>query len=73
MLDGEPAQNLKNVLLDSFSILFGVVGVIGKNYGREVGTIDRIVHRDSDLKLGIIIENDTSNASPHRLKDVVGV
>lgn len=68
MLDGELAEDLEDVLLNGFGILIRGVGVVGNSHRREIGAVDRVVDRNSDLKLRVVVDDSTGDTCPHRLK-----
>ena len=69
MLGRELAEDLDGMFLDGSSLLFGVLGIVGDNGGREVGVVDRVVDRDRDFKAGVVVDHCAGYARPHRLKD----
>lgn len=54
--------------LDFFCRLFQIAWSEGNQGCGEVCTVDRIVDRDGDFELGVVIDRNSSNSSPHRLQ-----
>jgi len=67
MADRKLAKSLQNILLDFLCILVGVVDVIINGSGREIRAVDRVVNRDRDFILGIVVDNRTGDSCPHGL------
>lgn len=71
MFNRELAEDLKDVLFDGFRIFLWAVGIIRDNHRREVGAINRIMDRNSNLKLRVVIDDSTGNTSPHGLNGIM--
>jgi len=68
MLDGELAEGLEDGLLDLLCILIRVVGIVRNDRGFKICVVHRVVDRDCELILGVIVNNTTSHGTPHWLQ-----
>jgi predicted house-cleaning noncanonical NTP pyrophosphatase (MazG superfamily) len=57
MLDGEFAECLEDGILEFLGILLRIVSAVRKDDGGEIGVVDRIVNRDRDLVLGVVVDH----------------
>ena len=69
MLGRELAEDLDGMFLDGSSLLFGVLGIVGDNGGREIGVVDGVVDGDGNLKARVVVDYSSGDTSPHRLVD----
>ena len=69
MLRGELSESGNDVRFDQLGLLVRLRGIVWEDRGAEIGVVDRVVDRFSNLKAGLVGKEGTRNASPHRLRD----
>ncbi len=64
----EFAKSIQDMLFDGLSGLLEVCSRVRDYGGREVGTVDRVVNRNRNFELGVVIDWIAGNTSPHWLQ-----
>jgi hypothetical protein len=69
VLGGKLAEGLEYMLFDFFARMFRVARSEWDDGGRKIGVVHRVVHGNCDFELGVVVDRDACNASPHWLEN----